>query len=169
MASHPTRWRATACCGPATPTPSTSGWATSRPRGSPACSVTATAVSAGGAFDRKDELQERLRQGPGPEAQAQAAASPDGPVPSRWTLNTIRATFDWLGGYSLSGVWRHLRRLDLRLRSARVQQFSPDPDYAAKVQDLEMALWEAQRYPGTVVALFLDQMGFARWPEPAQS
>jgi transposase len=125
------------------------------------------AVSAGGAFDRTDELLTRLQQGLGPEAQADAAASPGGPAPSRWTLSTIRATFDWLRDYTLSGVWRYLRRLDLRLRSARVQQFSPDPEYASKVQELEMALWEAQRYPGTVVAVFLDQMGFARWPDPA--
>jgi len=82
-------------------------------------------------------------------------------------LPLIRATFDWLADYSLSGVWRLLQRCGLRLRSARVQQFSPDPEYATKVADLEMALWEARRYPRSVVAVFLDQMGFARWPEPA--
>jgi hypothetical protein len=124
-------------------------------------------VCAGGAFDRRDELEAPLRQGPGPEAQAQAAAGPDGPPPRRWTLSTIRATFDWLRDYTLSGVWRHLQRSGLRLRAARVQQFSPDPEYARKVLDLEMALWEARRYPGPVVAVFLDQMGFARWPDPA--
>jgi hypothetical protein len=108
-----------------------------------------------------------LQQGPGEEARPQATATAAGPPPSRWTLETIRATFDWLSNYTLSGVWRYLQRLDLRLRSARVQQFSPDPQYAAKVLELEMALWEARRYPDTVVAVFLDQMGFARWPAPA--
>lgn len=49
-----------------------------------------------------------------------------------------------------------------------MQQFSPDPEYARKVLDLEMALWEARRCPGTMVAVFLDQMGFARWPDPAK-
>jgi hypothetical protein len=112
-------------------------------------------------------LVARLRQGPGPEAQAQAAASPEGPPPSRWTLDTIRVSFDWLRDYTLSGVWRYLRRANLRLRSARVQQFSPDPEYTDKVLALEMALWEARRYPDRVVAVFLDQMGFARWPDPA--
>jgi len=109
-----------------------------------------------------------LRQGPGDQARPQAAATTAGPPPSRWTLDTIRATFDWLHDYTLSGVWRHLQRCDLRLRSARVQQFSPDPQYADKVLDLEMALWQARRYPDTVVAVFLDQMGFARWPDPAK-
>jgi len=60
-----------------------------------------------------------------------------------------------------------LDRLGLRLRSARVQQFSPDPEYAAKVARLEMCLWEARRYPREVTAVFLDQMGFARRPDPA--
>jgi hypothetical protein len=110
-------------------------------------------------------LQQRLRQGPPaqaptptgakaggpavakagePEAVTPAAAS-DGPAPGRWTLEGIRTTFAWLKGYTRSGVWRLLRRCDLRLRSAAVQQFSPDPEYAAKCADLEMALGEARR------------------------
>jgi hypothetical protein len=130
-------------------------------------------------------LQQRLRQGPPAQAlpptaaTADAAAAPadeaeavtpaaasDGPAPGRWTLEGIRTTFPWLQDYTLSGVWRLLRRYDLRLRSAAVQQFSPDPDYAGKCADLEMALWEARRYPRSVVAVFLDQMGFTRWPDP---
>jgi transposase len=119
------------------------------------------------AFSRQQELQERLRQGPGEQARKEAAVQPDGPAPSRWTLSTIRATFDWLADYTLSGVWRLLGRCGLRLRSARVQQYSPDPDYVSKVAHLEMCLWEARRYPKEVTAVFLDQMGFARWPDPA--
>ena len=129
------------------------------------------AATIGGVFSRDQEhqqqLHERLHQGPGAEAQAQAAATAQGPPPSRWTLDRIRATFDGLADYTVSGVWRYLQRSGLRLRSARVQQFSPDPAYADKVLNLEMALWEARRYPDSVVAVFLDQMGFARWPEPA--
>ena len=82
-------------------------------------------------------------------------------------MDTIRASFGRLADYTRSGVWRLLDRLGLRLRSARVQQFSPDPDYADKLIDLEMALWEAHRYPRSVVAVFLDEMGFSRWPDPA--
>jgi hypothetical protein len=89
-----------------------------------------------------------------------------GAAATHWTLESIRSAFDWLKDYTLSGVWRFLDRAGLKLRSARVQQFSPDPDYQAKVLDLEMALWEARRYPRSVVAVFLDEMGFARWPEP---
>lgn len=82
-------------------------------------------------------------------------------------MPTIRATFDWLADYTLSGVWRFLQRRGLRLRSARVQQYSPDPEYTAKVANLEMCLWEARRYPQDVAAVFIDEMGYARWPDPA--
>ena len=102
-------------------------------------------------------------------AAANPTAAPTTPAAapaSHWTLASIRSTFDWLNGYTLSGVWRHLGRLGLKLRSARVQQFSPDPEYQTKLVDLEMALWEAGRYPRSMVAVFLDEMGFARWPEP---
>src|SRR5262245_3585422 len=171
----PTAWRPTpspamACSARATPTPSTPGSTAFRPRACPACSPTSTAATAAAIFSSAseplEELQERLHQGPGAEAR-QVTGRTDGPPPSRWTLEGIRATFDRFTDYTLSGVWRYLRRHGLRLRSARVQQFSPDPDYAAKVADLEMALWEASRYPKSVTAVFLDQMGFARWPEPA--
>ena len=133
-------------------------------------------ATAGVGLDRRVALQERLRQGPGPQGLEPTAGGPtpdnpgadtSTPGPCRWTLETIRATFDWLTDYTLSGVWRLLDRWDLRLRSAQVQRFSPDPDYAAKVAHLEMALWEAGRYPRSVVAVFLDQMGFTRWPDPA--
>jgi transposase len=82
-------------------------------------------------------------------------------------LDTIRASFDWLADYTRSGVWRLLDRLGLHLRPGRVQQFSPDPAYASKLIDLDMALWEARRYPRSVAAVFLDEMGFSRWPDPA--
>lgn len=85
---------------------------------------------------------------------------------NRWTLDSIRVSCDWLSEYSTSGVWRLLDRYGLRLRSGRVQHYSPDPEYAAKVANLEMCLWEARRYPRSVVAVFLDEMGYSRWPDP---
>ncbi len=164
-------WPTPACSATAIPTPFTLGSTTTRAKGCPASSPTNTAATVGGAFSHdeelKQQLQERLHRGPGEEPRQQAAAAPEGPPPSRWTLDTIRASFDELAGYTPSGVWRLLNRLGLRLRSARVQQFSPDPEYAAKVIGLEMALWEARRYPRSVVAVFLDEMGFSRWPDPA--
>ena len=109
----------------------------------------------------------RLCQAPGEEARQEMAVAPEGPAPSRWTLRTIRATFDWLRGYTLSGVWRLLTALDLRLRSARVRQYSPDPEYAAKEAYLYQCLQAAAATAGEVVARFLDEMGYQRWPQPA--
>jgi hypothetical protein len=122
---------------------------------------------AGGIFDRKETLTVRLRQAPGEEARQEMAVGPQGPAPSRWTLRSIRATFDWLQGYTLSGFWRLLTALDLPLRSAKVRQYSPDPEYTAKEAYLYRCMQAASAAPGEVVALFLDEMGYQRWPQPA--
>lgn len=121
----------------------------------------------GGGFDRRDEIVARLRQGPGEEARREVGATDPSLTPSRWTLRTIRATFDWLTSYTLPGVWAVLQAAQLNVRRARVQQYSPDPDYVSKVERLEACLKEAARSPTEVVVLFLDEMGYYRWPEPA--
>ena len=90
----------------------------------------------GGHFDRGDELRERLRQAPGEEARQEMAPTSKGPPPSRWTLRAVRASFAWLKGYSLSGVWRVLQRHNLSIRSASVRQHSPDLEYQAKLEHL---------------------------------
>ena len=100
-------------------------------------------------------VSEPLRAGPGVAAQRAQAPMAGGPPPSRWTLRTIRATLPELAGYSLSGVWRVLRRLGLGVRTARVQQFSPDPAYDGKVQRLA-GDWPALR---DRVNAFLAQFG----------
>jgi hypothetical protein len=123
----------------------------------------------GGGFDRRDELTDRLRQAPGAEARQEIALSDQTPLPTRWTLRTIRASFPWLRGYSLSGVWRLLRSCDLRLRMARIQQYSPDPEYASKLARLEHCLAEAAAHPDELVVVFLDEMGYYRWPSPTRN
>lgn len=119
---------------------------------------------------RKQDIRERLRQGPGESARQEAAPTEDGPTPNRWTLRTIRATFDFLADYTLSGVWRFLEgQLDVSLRSARVQQYSPDPDYLAKRDYLLSCLRRVRNEPHRFVAVFLDETGFSRWPQPAEN
>jgi transposase len=114
----------------------------------------------------KGVVVDRLRRGPGPAAGEALAATPAGPPPSRWSLRALRATFPWWEALTLSGVWRALRRLGLGLRAAAVQRYSPDPDYLAKEARLLACLQEAVATPDEVAALFLDEMGYARWPEP---
>ena len=128
-----------------------------------------TAASIGCVFDRRDELLERLQQAPGEEARQALAPTPDGPAPSRWTLRGVRATFAWLQGYSLSGVWRVLHRQGLHIRSAQVRQHSPDPEYATKRDHLLDCLRDAAAHPDQVVLVFLDEMGYYRWPAEGRS
>ena len=90
------------------------------------------------------------------------------PPPSRWTLRTVRATFEVFRAMTLSGVWRALeRRFGIALRSGRVQHYSPDPEYATKSEYLIKCLNEATTIPDRVALVFLDEMGYARWPDPA--
>jgi hypothetical protein len=123
-------------------------------------------VTDGAIFDDAEAIQERLRRAPGAEAQQEAAATPTGPPPSRWTLRTIRVSLPQLQSYSLSGVWRVLHRCQLRLRSARVRHFSPDEAYLEKQAHLLACLREAKQNPEKVGLVFLDEMGYYRWPEP---
>ena len=89
------------------------------------------------------------------------------PPPSRWTLRTIRATFDIFRGMTLGGVWRALEgRFGVTLRSGAVQHYSPDPDYATNYDYLINCLNEAAAMPDRIALVFLDEMGFSRWPDP---
>jgi hypothetical protein len=96
------------------------------------------------------------------------AVTDTSPPPSRWTLRTIRVTIPGLGELTLSGVWRALERCRLGLRSGVVQHYSPDPDYLPKRDNLIKCLNEAAATPHRVALVFLDEMGYARWPDPAR-
>jgi transposase len=132
---------------------------------------TNTVGTAGGYFAEvetvKEELVEVLRAGPGEAARREVAVGASGPAPSRWTLRTIRASVKWLADYTMSGVWRVLQSCGLGLHSSCARLFSPDPDYGRKVRRLHRCLRDAARHPDTVVALFLDEFGYQRWPEVA--
>ncbi len=124
---------------------------------------------AGGVFDQADDLLDQLRHGPTAETQPQGTTAPDtrGSPPNRWSLRTIRASIPAVQAYTLSGVWRLLQRCGLRLRSAQVRLFSPDPEYVDKETYLLRCLREVAQAPSTQVLVFLDEMGYYRWPEPA--
>jgi hypothetical protein len=80
-------------------------------------------------------------------------------------VGRIRDTFDWLGAYSLSGVWRLMKRLDLGWRWACPARFSPDPAYLDKQAHLLDCLRAVARQAGHSVLVFIDEMGFFRWPQ----
>jgi transposase len=137
----------------------------------PGSSLTNKAGIAGGDFREdeavREELVEILHAGPGNAARREVAVAKSGPAPSRWTLRTIRASVNWLTDYTLSGVWRVLQSCALGLHNSCARLYSPDPDYASKVRRLHRCLRDAARHPDTVVALFLDEFGYQRWPEVA--
>lgn len=140
-------------------TPSMAGWIAINGMGWSASSATGTvALAAVDTFDAH-AIRARLQQAP-------PAQATDRVPPSRWTLHAIRAAIPDLVGDDLSGVWRVLHRLGIIRRSTRVQQFSPDPEYAAKLAHVEACLREAATTPTRIQTLFMDQMGLTRWPEP---
>src|SRR5262245_42514139 len=94
------------------------------------------------------------------------AVTDTSPPPSRWTLRTIRATFAIFRDLTLGGVWRSLERQGIALRSGAVQHYSPDPEYMTKYEHLCKCLNDAAAAPDRVALVFLDEMGYTRWPEP---
>ena len=58
-----------------------------------------------------------------------------------------------------------LSRCGLRIRSGRVQQYSPDAASAKKVYHLCDCLRQTARAPDSHLVVFLDEMGYRRWPK----
>ena len=57
-------------------------------------------------------------------------------------------------------------RFGIALRSGAVQHYSPDPEYATKYDYIIKCLNDAVAMPDRVALVFLDEMGYTRWPEP---
>ena len=127
------------------------------------------AATVGGVFDQGADLLDRLRQGPGEEARREVAPQPEvpGPPASRWSLRTIRVSVPALRNYCLSGVWRVLQRCDCRQISPKVRLCSPDPLYRSKEATLLRCLQQVAQAPERRVLLFLDEIGYDRWPTTA--
>lgn len=118
------------------------------------CCAISMVVYGGGGFDvanRCRQLAARLPQGP--------------PQGNRWTLTRVQGCFEWLTPYSVSGVARLLHAWGYGVRQARVQQFSPDPQYAVKVTQLLHGLHQVAAAPQEIALLFLDEMGYTAWSE----
>ena len=112
---------------------------------------------------RRDELQDRLRRPPDPGCTAMSKRNPQ-LTPCRWNLLIVRQTFEWLAPYTVSGVWRVLQTLEIEWRHGYVRLWSPDPAYSRKVRRIKKVLKQAASDPTHIVALFLDEMGYYRWP-----
>jgi DDE superfamily endonuclease len=88
---------------------------------------------------------------------------------TRWTLAGIRQAGAWLGDLTLAGVHTVLRRARIGWKRARASIRSPDPDYEAKLADVEAAVAAAKAQPGRVVTVYLDEVTVERQPTVANA
>ena len=88
---------------------------------------------------------------------------------SRWTLDTLLATCDWLRLATDSGLWQLLRRLGLHYKRARDYLHSPDPNYDAKQTTITTYLEQARAAPERYGFFYLDELTFYRQPTLASA
>jgi hypothetical protein len=84
---------------------------------------------------------------------------------SRWRIKLIQKAVPWLEKLSVSGVWRQLRRLGIRLKGGRGYIHSPDPQYEEKLAAVNACVERAAKSHGREVALYEDECSFYRQPE----
>lgn len=87
---------------------------------------------------------------------------------SRWWLAGLRQAVSWLADYSLSGIWRLLKRLGFTYRRAREHLHSPDPEYESKLAAIAAAVAQVRADPQRYVLLYEDEMTYYRRPTVAQ-
>jgi hypothetical protein len=83
---------------------------------------------------------------------------------SRWSLEAIWETCDWLKLNTEGSLSRLLKRLGICFKRARSYVHSPDPDYAAKVSYLLLCRMRAWYEPQRYVFLYLDEITYTRQP-----
>lgn len=91
------------------------------------------------------------------------------PSAARWSLKQLRDSLRWLHSYSLSGIWRVLRRCGLRYKRGRHYLHSPDPAYQQKRDLAAACVAAAHRQPRRVVTLYLDEMSYYRQPSVSRA
>lgn len=86
---------------------------------------------------------------------------------SRWTLQALRQSVDWLRGLTLGGVSRVLKRLKISHKRGRLYLHSPDPAYESKRSSLELKRLRVQYQPQREVFLYLDEFTYYCQPSLA--
>lgn len=86
---------------------------------------------------------------------------------SRWTLDHLLRTCDWLNLTSQAGLWRLLRRLGIAYKRGRTYLHSPDPDYDAKLAYRDACFALVMANPERFVWLYLDELTYYRQPSLA--
>ena len=92
-----------------------------------------------------------------------------GHAQSRWTLDAIAQTCDWLRVSTAGGLWRVLDRLGIRYKRARSYVHSPDAAYDAKLSVLQLCLLRAWYQPESYVFLYQDEFTYYQQPSLARA
>ena len=92
-----------------------------------------------------------------------------GHAQSRWTLDAIGQTCDWLRVSTAGGLSRVLDRLGIRYKRARSYVHSPDTAYDAKLSVLQLCLLRAWYQPESYVFLYQDEFTYYRQPSLARA
>jgi len=88
---------------------------------------------------------------------------------TRWTLEAIHTTCDWLRTTTPSGLCRLLDRLSISYKRGREHVHSPDPDYVDKLQFVDDLVRQARASAGCIIMLFEDEFTFYRQPTLAKA
>lgn len=88
---------------------------------------------------------------------------------NRWTLQAIlRVCAKWKV-HSVPGMSRVVRRLGISYKRGRCRVHSPDPDYVAKLRDIQVLVVRPQANAGSQIALFQDEFTYYRQPTVASA
>lgn len=79
-------------------------------------------------------------------------------------MEGLRQAVHWLGGLSLSGVHRILRRLGIHYKRGRRYVHSPDPEYDEKMARLAQIRAQVAAEPERFVLLYEDEFSYYRRP-----
>ncbi len=88
---------------------------------------------------------------------------------SRWTLDAIAETCDWLRTRTQAGVWQVLDRLGITYKRGRSYIHSPDPHYDVKLSVIQLHLLRTWYQPESYVFLYLDELTYYRQPSLARA
>ena len=89
---------------------------------------------------------------------------------NRWRLSSLRAACqNWMPVKTDAGMWQVLKRLGIRYKRARAYLRSPDPDYIAKLQEIQEIIKRSSEDPQHIVVIYLDELTFYRQPSLSQA
>jgi transposase len=92
-----------------------------------------------------------------------------GEAHSRWTLQGVQRVCEWLRPLTPQGVWQMLERLHIHYKRGRDYVHSPDGDYLAKLQHIQVHIQSATHAQGLMAVLFEDELTYYRQPTVAPS